>query len=266
MRKTVKYKNALLSYHIYGEGIAVVLLHGFAETSSIWQHQFDFLKDHCKVIVPDLPGSGESELFNTKNLSIEEISDSIHSILNNENIKQCIMLGHSMGGYVTLSYAEKYNEKLKAFGLIHSTAFADSEEKKQNRKRSIDMMGDYGSYAFLKTTTPNLFTPAFKKEHNDVVDDLIEEGRQFKKENLQQYYFAMMNRADKTIVLKNTGLPVLFVAGAEDIAAPLSDVLKQVHQPEIAYIHIMENMAHMSMQEALDELNAILKNFINEMA
>ena len=73
------------------------------------------------------------------------------------------MLGHSMGGYITLAYVEKYSEKLKAFGFVHSTAFADSEEKKQNRKRGIEMMGEYGSYAFIKNTTPNLFTPAFKK-------------------------------------------------------------------------------------------------------
>lgn len=268
MRKTVKYKNALLVYHIYGEGVPVVLLHGFAETHTIWQNQYNFLKDYCKLIVPDLPGSGESLLFNTGNntLSIEDISDSVHSIISNENIEQCIMLGHSMGGYITLSYAEKYSEKLKAFGLVHSTAFADSEEKKQNRKRGIEMMGEYGSYAFIKTTTPNLFTPAFKKEHSNVVDNLVEEGRHFKKENLQQYYYAMMNRADTAMVLENTQLPVLFVSGTDDMAAPLNDVLKQVHQPKIAYIHIMENMAHMSMLEAPDKLNTILKNFINEVS
>ena len=76
----------------------------------------------------------------------------------------------------------------------------------------------------------------------------------------------MMNRADKTSVLKNTVLPVLFVAGTEDAAAPLNDVLKQVHAPEIAYIHIINNMAHQSLLEVPVELNSVLKNFIDEAA
>ncbi|SFQ41142.1 alpha/beta fold hydrolase [Parafilimonas terrae] len=268
MIKTITYKNTPLSYYACGKGFSVVLLHGFAETYAIWKNQSGFLKNYYRLIIPDLPGSGASALFETgkNNLTIDELADSIHSIIINENIERCIMLGHSMGGYVTLSYAEKYAHKLQAFGLVHSTAFADSEEKKQIRKRGIEIMETYGGYAFLKTTTPNLFTTGFKKKHNEIVKELIEEGRHFKKENLQQYYYAMMNRADKTSVLKNTVLPVLFVAGTEDAAAPLNDVLKQVHAPEIAYIHIINNMAHQSLLEVPVELNSVLKNFIDEAA
>lgn len=266
MIKAITYKNTALSYYVSGKGFPVVLLHGFAETYAIWKNQSGFLKNYYKLIVPDLPGSGASGLFETgkNNLSIDELADSIHSIIINENIEHCIMLGHSMGGYVTLSYAEKYAHTLKAFGLIHSTAYADNEEKKQIRKRGIEMIEAYGSYAFLKTTTPNLFTTGFKETHAEIVKELIEEGRLFKKENLQQYYHAMMKRADKTEVLKKAGLPVLFVAGTEDTAAPLNHILEQVHAPEIAYIHIMNNMAHQSLLETPVELNRILKNFIDE--
>ncbi|MFT4153738.1 alpha/beta fold hydrolase [Parafilimonas sp.] len=268
MKKNIAYKNIVLSYHVYGEGFPVVLLHGFAETYTIWRNQFNFLKDYFQLIVPDLPGSGESGLFKTGkgNLSIDELADSVYAIIINENIGRCIMLGHSMGGYVTLSFAERYADKLKAFGFVHSTAYADNEEKKQNRQRAIEIMEAYGSYAFLKTVTPNLFTAAFKEKHAEVVKRLIEDGKHFKKENLQQYYYAMMGRADKTYLLRNNISPVLFVLGEEDMAAPLSDVLKQVHEPEIAYIHIMKNMAHASMLEAPEKLNAILKNFIDDVA
>lgn len=266
MKKSIPYKNANLVYHVYGKGTPVILLHGFAETNTIWQKQSEFLSNYCMVIAPDLPGSGESDLFDTgdKNLSIDEVAECIHSIINNESIDQCILLGHSMGGYVVLSYAEKYGRRLKAFGLIHSTAFADSEEKKQNRKRGIEMMDAYGSRAFLKTTTPNLFTDAFRRQNTAVVNQMVEEGRRFKKENLQQYYHAMMQREDKVHVLTKSAVPVLFVLGIEDVAAPLSDVLRQVHEPEITYIHIIEHTGHMSMLETPKKLNRILKNFVNE--
>jgi pimeloyl-ACP methyl ester carboxylesterase len=189
----------------------------------------------------------------------------VDAILKNENIDGCVMLGHSMGGYITLAYAEKYPARLKAFGLVHSTAFADSKEKKQSRLKGIGVIENYGSYAFLKTTQPGLFSADFRKKQPGVVNDLIRDGKGFSKKSLQQYYFAMMNRPDRSSVLKNNKLPVLFVMGTEDNAAPINDVLQQVHLPEIAYIHILENSGHMGMLEKPMRLNRILKDFIHEM-
>ena len=265
MKKTLQYKNALLAYHVYGNGFPVILLHGFGETNSIWQEQAGYLNNYCTLIIPDLPGSGESELPDTaeKNLDIIALADCIYSVIKKENIRQCIMLGHSMGGYITLAFAEKYPEQLKAFGFVHSTAFADSEEKKQNRKKGIETIGSDGSYAFLKNMLPGLFANEFKRKNPAIVNALIEEGRHFKETSLRQYYYAMMERPDRTNMLENSKMPVLFVLGTEDVAAPLNDVLKQVHLPEIAYIHIIQGAGHMSMLEAPGKLNSILKNFIN---
>jgi pimeloyl-ACP methyl ester carboxylesterase len=67
-----------------------------------------------------------------------DYADCIHALLRHENISSCIMLGHSMGGYITLAFAEKYPLLLTGLGLIHSTAFADSEEKKKNRARALN--------------------------------------------------------------------------------------------------------------------------------
>ncbi len=266
MKKVFQYKNKQLAYFVHGAGTPVILLHGFAETNIIWKNQVPGLSGSFKLIIPDIPGSGESELLGTgdEHLNIGALAECINSILINENVDRCILLGHSMGGYITLCFAEKYPEKLKGFGLVNSTAFADSEEKIQNRLRGIDIMQSYGGYAFIKNTTPNLFSDAFKQKNQQVMDDLIEEGKIFKTENLQEYYYAMMNRENKTEVLKKSSTPVLFVMGTEDIAAPVKDLLKQVHLPEVSYIHIVENTGHMSMLEAPEKLNRILKQFVNE--
>ena len=188
MKKNIEYNNANLVYHVYGEGLPVVLLHGFAETSSIWNNQIKCLSNYSKLIIPDLPGSGESQLQHdsSNNLSIEDFSNAIYSIIQNENIEQCIMLGHSMGGYVALAFAENYPEKLKAFGFVQSTAFADSEEKKQNRLRGIEMIENYGSYTFIKNTTPNLFTQTFKTTHAAKIEQLIEQGKSFSKKLIEE--------------------------------------------------------------------------------
>lgn len=264
MQKIFSNKTATVSYSVSGAGIPVCMLHGFGEDASVWNEQTNFLKEHCKLIVPDLPGSGKSFFIDENNGdTIEEYASVIFSLLEHEKINACIMLGHSMGGYITLAFAEKYASLLKGFGFIHSTAFADSDEKKQNRLKGIGMMEEYGGYAFLKTTTPNLFAGKFKKENPERIEQLIEKGKEFKTKALQQYYKAMMNRTDRTLVLKNSEVPVLFVLGTEDVAAPLNDVLKQTHLPKISFIHVLEDTGHMGMWENTDKVNNAMLEFIS---
>ncbi len=262
MQKEFQYQNAVISYNIYGTGKPVVLLHGFAEDSSIWNNQVSYLESHCQLIVPDLPGSGKSALLQSANIEMEDYADCIYALLNYEEITSCIMLGHSMGGYITLAFAEKYFPKLKAFGLIHSTAFADNAEKKTIRKKGIQLMEEYGALPFIKNTFPNLFSSKFKQEHPEIVDALTEQGKSFTTTAIVQYYTAIMNRPDRTEVLKTSEVPVLFIIGPEDVAVPLTDLLEQVHLPNVSHIHILEGVGHMSMLEAPNELNMHLLAFI----
>lgn len=265
MEKVFEYRSSTIVFQKEGNGFPVVLVHGFAEDSKVWNRQAEFLKNKFLLIIPDLPGSGASQMLNAKaDISIDDYAECLHELLRHENISECVMLGHSMGGYITLAFAEKYPEALKAFGFVQSTAFADSEEKKATRKKGIDMMMHYGAYSFIKSTTPNLFGKKFKTEHPEEIEALIESGKKFSKEALQQYYRAMMNRPDRTHVLKSSKVPVLFILGTEDVAAPLNDVLQQVHLPEISYIHIIEGVGHMGIWEATAEINKKLLTFITD--
>jgi pimeloyl-ACP methyl ester carboxylesterase len=286
MKKVFSYQNANITYRTEGKGKPVVLLHGFGEDSCIWNKQIAFLKEHYLLIIPDLPGSGESSLLRleskvlsfelteketqnpkskTQNdISIEDYADCIYALLKHENIETCTMLGHSMGGYITLAFAKKYPEQLTAFGLVHSTAYADNDEKKKNRERGIALIEEYGAHAFLKTTIPNLFGKAFKESHPEKVTELILAAQAFSKEALQQYTRAMMNRPDMTDVLKSNRLPVLFVIGTEDVAAPMKDMLEQTKLTPHPYIHVLQTIGHMGMWEATNEMNECLLAFINK--
>ncbi|NCI47280.1 alpha/beta fold hydrolase [Sediminibacterium soli] len=263
MEKQFRYQSATISYRMEGEGSPVVLLHGFGEDGHIWDEQVQFLKQYCLLLVPHLPGSGASGILHGENITISAYADVIHALLQEEKIGSCLMLGHSMGGYITLAFAEKYPSLLTGFGLVNSTAFADSEEKKKTRARAIETIGRYGAAAFIRTTIPGLFAAGFAQQHPGKVEALAEAGKQFSEEALQQYYQAMMNRPDRTAVLQSNPLPVLFVIGTEDQAAPMNDVLKQAHLPLKSYIHVLEHVGHMSMLEASDTLNRYLHAFIN---
>jgi pimeloyl-ACP methyl ester carboxylesterase len=262
MYQAFQYQGKNVSYQITGKGNAVVLLHGFGEDSTIFNHQIDFLKDDCLLIMPDLPGSGLSD-FNEQLDSIDAFATCIHALLQHHKIDKCIMLGHSMGGYITLAFAALFPSYLNKFGLIHSTAFADSEEKKIIRQRGITLMNEYGSYSFLKNTIPNLFGEKFKKNHPEKIEYLIELSNQFSKNTLIQYYNIMMLREDKTAVLKSSKIPVLFITGTDDLAVPIDDILPQTILPEFSYIHILQETGHMGMWESTDQFNSYILEFIN---
>jgi len=272
-KKEIEVENKRIFYRVVGSGQPVVLIHGFGEHGDVWKNQVPITnyrngyqqaitenENIFRFIIPDLPGSGKSEMID--DMSMEGLSEIIKKLLDREKIDSCIMIGHSMGGYVTLAFADRYPELLKGIGLFHSTAYADTEEKKAARKKGIEFINDHGAFEFLRNTTPNLFSPASRDEQPIIVDELIDTLSNFSAGALVSYYEGMIRRSDKTMILRNSTIPVLFIAGSADNAVPLDDILKQCHLPSLSYIHILNNSGHMGMLEEPAKANLILERFL----
>lgn len=259
-QKELSIDNKKIFYRLVGEGQTIVFLHGFSEDGNIWKEQWKAIKGY-RLIIPDLPGSGLSEMIS--DMSMEGLAGCVQSILAAENVISCIMIGHSMGGYVALAFAEKFARMLDGFGLVHSTAYADSEEKKETRKKGIDFIAEHGAAAFLKTAIPNLYGPVTKEKKPDLIDEHIESAQSFSKAALIAYYQSMIRRPDRTSVLNKTHLPVLFVLGRYDATIPLHDGLEQSHLPLRSYVHISEVSGHMSMVEDPEKLNSSITSYIS---
>jgi pimeloyl-ACP methyl ester carboxylesterase len=262
--KHIICQNSFVYYQVYGAGKPVVLLHGFGENGKVWYPQIDFLQEHFCLIVPDIPGSGQSALI--KDANIDTYADVVKEIIDKEypaeGKTRVNIIGHSMGGYITLAFAEKYPSYLNSIGLFHSTAFADGEEKKQTRRKAIDFIKTKGAFAFLKTSTPGLFTKSFAEKAPEKINELIEDGKKFSNEALVQYYEAMIARPDRTDILKKLTTPVLFIIGEQDMAIPLQSSLQQCYLPNQSYVTILEESAHMGMWEEPEKANKSLFNFL----
>lgn len=266
--KFIQYKNIKVFCRIYGKGKAVVLLHGLPVDGDIWKEQAEILKDYFHLIIPDLPGSGRSEMLANGNtlptgrqISIDDYAELIKAILDEEKISQCTMIGHSMGGYITLAFAEKYPELLNGIGLFHSSAFADDEEKKQTRRKTIEFVQKNGIEAFLQTMIPNLFA---ENKHQNKINELINDGKRLSAKSLIQYYYAMINRPDRTDILKTFSNPVLFIIGEKDTAIPLNISLQQCHLPKIAHVNILKDVGHMGMIEKSARSTDMLLSFLQK--
>ena len=259
MRKSIN--NGNITWLDEGEGATIVLIHGFAENAALWDIQTKQLKTHYRIIAPDLPGTAAAPLSTP--LTIESMAEYVYAILLAEDIQEAVVIGHSMGGYIALALAEKYPGVLKGLGLFHSTAKADSEEKKEGRRKSIKLMEQYGGDTFLRQTLPNMFSPATKGHHPQHVEAYVKMGMECKLPALVAYYEAMAKRPDRTAILQSLGIPVLFMIGKDDNAVPLDNILPQIVLPRISSIHIFENVGHMGMWEIAAESNMILEQFIS---
>ncbi len=253
-----KFRKA--AYYTIGKGNPVILLHGFPADHQLWRNQIPILQEEYQLILPDIPGSGLSPII--EKISIADIGDFIKAILEQEKIETCVLIGHSMGGYATLSFAQKYPKCLRGWGLIHSSAFADNEERKKGRKRSIALMKKYGQDQFIKQMLPNLFSKKTRSEDRKKVQALIQRRIKAGVDALIPYYHAMWERPERTQVLREAEVPVLFIIGKEDTAAPLSDLLQQVSLPKISQIHILEKVGHLAMIEAPSISTKILQEFL----
>lgn len=258
-KKRLTYKNTTLSYRVNGEGNAIVLLHGFGEDGDVWRNQFDLFPNH-RLIIPDLPGSGESEIID--NVSMESLARSVVALLDAEGVERCILIGHSMGGYIALAFADHHRDRLNGFGLFQSTSYADSEEKKDTRRKGIQFMQRYGGAEFLKTAIPNLYGPVSKNERKELIEAHLLSVRNFSAGALVSYYEAMIARPDRSHLLSMTELPVLFIVGRHDAAVPFDDAMSQSHLPRLSYIHILEQSGHMGMVEEPAESNKALLSYI----
>lgn len=263
LHKNISYLNTQISYCISGKGKAVMLLHGFAEDSSVFDTQVNFLKDNYFVIVPDLAGIGKSAMLQKDNVLLTDYAAILKAIIDEEKIDKITLIGHSMGGYIILAFANKYAESLNGFGLLHSSAYADDEEKINTRKKAISFIKENGTAAFLKTTIPGLFFDVQKSQED--INTLIEKGNKFSPEVLIQQYEAMIVRPDTTSILKTFSSPVLFIMGEHDKAVPFTHSLQQSHLPQIAYVNILRNTAHMGMLEEPELVNKFLAEFLQSL-
>ena len=241
-----------LFYRDVGAGLPVVLLHGFAEDHTVWDIQVEHLLTSYRLIIPDLPPA-----------SMGSMADSTLAILDHEGIDNCVLIGHSMGGYVTLAFAEKYPDRLKGFGLFHSTAYPDSEEKKAARRKSNDFIRTNGSAPFIRQSIPNLFAAETRTSRPSLVQTMIDRYSGLAPDTLIAWYEAMIQRPDRTKVLKEATTPVLFVIGKEDQAVPPEHTLQQSHLPSLSHIHILQHSAHMGMLEEPGLSNNLLQSYLN---
>jgi pimeloyl-ACP methyl ester carboxylesterase len=254
-----------LSYFDVGKSkTTLLLIHGFGEDHCIWKKQIEFLSPYFRIIAPNLPGIHCKALpiHHSEKPTINHYVEVLHELMHHLHIEKYYVLGHSMGGYIGLAFADYYINHVIGLGLIHSTSFEDSEAKKESRLKVAEFIEEYGTQKFLETSTPNLFGNKFKKEHPGVIQDVMDSINDTAPETMIQFVMAMRNRRAHTHLLQQQRIPLWMVVGDEDIAVPYQDSLQQTQLLPESNVIVLKGVGHMGMLEATDTLNNALLGFI----
>ncbi|OYT17770.1 MAG: alpha/beta hydrolase [Bacteroidetes bacterium 4572_77] len=260
MIKELIFKDKRLSYKVEGRGEVLVLLHGFMEDLNMWNHFSVELAKKYTVLSIDLPGHGNSDNFSDAH-TMPFVAKMVKDVLDQENIAKCVLVGHSMGGYVSLAFARLFPKMLHGLGLFHSHALSDSAEAKENRDRTIKLVEQKKS-SFINSFIPSLFAPENQTKYKEQINHQIAIANAMSPKGITSALAGMKERASGLDVLTEARFPVLFILGKHDNRVLLENGIAQASLANTAQINILGDSAHMGWLEDQHKCVSIIRGFV----
>ena len=262
MEKQIYNNNVRINYKIEGKGSTVVLIHGFLETSETWRDFSNKLSEKHLVITADLPGHGKSELYEEP-YTMCRYAESIYYILQEEEIENALITGHSMGGYVALAFAENYPHMLSGLCLFHSSPFADNEEKKKNRDKVINQIKHGNKNLICSDHAKAVFADYNISTFKNAVSEGEKIAKSIPEEAVIASLTAMKKRKDRSEILKNLQVPFLYIFGNSDRFIPRT-ILNKIDFPKDTSIGILKNSGHTGMIEEKEKSLKLINDFADK--
>ncbi|MDR2126236.1 MAG: alpha/beta fold hydrolase [Prevotellaceae bacterium] len=243
-----------------GKGKTIVLLHGYLETMEIWENTITELSKTFRIIALDLPGHGFSG-FREGATTMEFMADCIKSLLDKLEISECCIIGHSMGGYVALAFAKKYPETAKALCLFCSTPNADTEQKKKDRDREIELIRAGKMELIIKNNISRGFANMNLSKLDEEIFAIEEIASISDTNGIIACLQAMKIREDMNGFMKTIQNKTLFVFGKYDNYITF-DVAENIMQkyPQ-ATTAILENSGHNGFIEEPEKAMKAISDF-----
>ncbi|MDI9358930.1 MAG: alpha/beta hydrolase [Phycisphaerales bacterium] len=265
VEKSLNYKGTKQTYKIGGIGKPVILIHGAACNEMVWASLLEVIGQDYQIILPILPGIGNSELLHNP-ADISDYACIIRTIVEQEKIAFCCLLGHSFGGYIVVEYIRLFSEEnIAGWGLLHSTPMIDSEERKNMRLDAIEILnreGDLAKRKILSINTKNHFAEQSREKLSLEIQKVIDIVVACPLDTYMQQTIAMLHRLNNIPVVIKANKPVIFLVGRYDPIVPVDELVGLANQNNNIQLAILENSGHWGLVEEPLLFNEIVKNFI----
>ena len=258
--KKITYKNSVVNFTDKGTGMPIILLHGYLENLSMWDFFIEaFAKKH-RIIAIDLLGHGATQCIGYVH-TMEDHAAMVFSVLKNLKIKKAVFIGHSMGGYVALSFATMFPKFLTGLVLLNSTSQADSPEKIDNRNKAIKIVKQ-NFVSFVRLSVANLFSTENHTRLFEAIENVKLEALKTPLQGIIAAQEGMKIRKDQSILLRTTQFPKLLVLGRKDAVLNYDETSKQTKNTSVQLVTF--SGGHMSHIENREELIEVLVRFFTD--
>ncbi|WP_247672576.1 alpha/beta hydrolase [Aquimarina sp. MMG016] len=256
---TLAYKKIKINYTTDGQGVPVVFLHGFLENATMWKSITPHFIDSYQCITIDLLGHGKTECLGYIH-TMESMAEAVKAILDHLEISQAIFLGHSMGGYVSLAFIDLFPELVSGLVLLNSTSYPDSEERKINRTRAIEVVKKNPD-AYTSMAIANLFAEENRLVFEKEIEFIKEAASKTSLQGIISALEGMKERKDYRLILKSFKKPKVIFAGEKDPVLNYNQNLEEVKTCKIDLISF--DGGHMTYIENKEDFLERLQEFFS---
>lgn len=260
MIKPAPFKKGTITFSDTGKGRVVVLLHGFLGSHEIWKSTITNLSKSYRVIAIDLPGHGDTECYGYVH-TMELMAKSVKAVMDHLRLKRYVIIGHSMGGYTGLAFADLFPDNLKGLCLYHSSAYADSDEKKRDRTRSIKVV-KANHKIYTTEVVKNLFATKNLKYLKDEISFAQKIAAKTSKQSIIAALEGMKDRPHRDMILGLAHFPIMMVIGEYDNVLPHEHLLEQSELIKDKHLLYLEHDGHMGFLESSRKSNQALRKFL----
>jgi len=264
--KTAKISRTTMAYVEQGEGVPVLLVHGFPLDHTMWDPQIKALAPQARVIAPDLRGFGGTALApgdDQLGVSMGAHADDLAELLDAIGVREPIVLaGLSMGGYIAWQFVRKHGHRLRALVLCDTRAKADTDEARAGRIKMAENVMQQGASLAADAMQPKLFRKAAFDEQPEVVAAVRAVMERQLPTAIAAALRGMAARPDVTETLSHITVPTLVLVGAEDVISTPAE-MKEIAAaiPGAEYV-VIPNSGHMTTVENPAATNAALTRFV----
>jgi pimeloyl-ACP methyl ester carboxylesterase len=260
----IKNNGKKLHYNLTGKGETIVLVHGYLESSEIWNEFASKLSKQFRIIAIDLPGHGLSDIDDETN-SMESMAFLIKLVIDALGIDKIFFAGHSLGGYVALAFLELFPEKLSGYCLFHSQPFADPPETIEKRLREIKIV-EAGKKDLMY---PDNIIKMFGEQNLEKFSHSVERSRliasKISAEGIISVLNGMISRPPRVGFMEEGWVPCLWILGSDDRYIPCDAIQKKVCLPLNAKVVVLENSGHMGFVEEEDLAVEVISRFVKSL-
>lgn len=258
--KAIHFKNVPVGYSDTGKGAAIIFLHGFLENRGMWAPFADALSGRYRVICIDLLGHGDTPPVGYVH-AMEDNADLVHHVLLALKIRKAALVGHSMGGYVALAFAELFPDMVRGIALVNSTARPDSDERKANRDRAVKAVKE-NHETFVRMSIANLFSEENRERLSLEIEEVKREALRTPLQGIVASLEGMKIRNDREVLLHFGPYPIMLVLGQKDPVLNFEETISQAEGTKVELVTFPDG--HMSPIENQKDLLRALKDFLKK--